>query len=157
MKDFVCTGFPITPLLYIRPKIHKCLTSPLGRPMVSGGSLFNNSALFPDRWLREFPCNNLSYVKDTSDFLLKIQELKVNKTTILASFDVVSLYTSIAHSSSAVEKKLASLDMTQRCARLALTMLGYILQNYFLFGDVYYRQCRGTAIGSNVAFTYANI
>lgn len=102
-----------------------------------------------DKLLRDFACNNRSYVKDTFDFLLKIQDMQVNETAILASFDVVSLYTSIAHEKclSAVEKKLASSDMSPGCARLILALLGYILRNnYFMFGDEYHRQRRGTAM-----------
>ncbi|XP_068120826.1 uncharacterized protein [Hyperolius riggenbachi] len=50
--------------------------------------------------------------------------------------DVESLYTSIPH---------------REGMEVVLTM------NYFLFGDVFYEQVRGTAMGSNVAPCYANL
>lgn len=48
--------------------------------------------------------------------------------------------------------------MVPGCARLIIMLLGYILpNNYFLFGDLCYKQRKGTAIGSNVALIYAII
>ncbi|CAJ0942417.1 unnamed protein product [Ranitomeya imitator] len=58
----------------------------------------------------------------------------------------------------AVDVVLSGSDVGPGRARLVLQLLEFILRrNYFLFGDDYYLQLRGTAMGSNVAPTHANI
>lgn len=77
--------------------------------IVSGrGSLLNNLSIFLNKALRQFAINTRSYIQDTTDFLTKIQDLTVPGDAILASFDVVTLYTSINHDKgiSAVRKVL---------------------------------------------------
>ncbi|CAJ0937651.1 unnamed protein product, partial [Ranitomeya imitator] len=72
----------------------------------------------------------------------------------------ISLYTSIEHDKGleAVSCALLGSDVAPECAQLVLTLLEFILRrNYFVFGDEYYLQLRGTAMGSNMAPTYANI
>ncbi|CAJ0953503.1 unnamed protein product [Ranitomeya imitator] len=152
---------PVVPVLYTLPKIHKDLRRPPGRPIVSGrGSLCNKVAIFLDQLLRRFATSAPSYVRDTSDFIKSLEGVQVEESTWLVSFDVTSLYTSIEHARglSAVGVALAGSDMAPECARFALALLGFILgRNFFLFGDEFYLQRRGTAMGSNVAPTYANI
>ncbi|CAJ0922858.1 unnamed protein product [Ranitomeya imitator] len=161
LSEFLIVDFPVTPVIYVLPKIHKCLCDPPGRPIVSGrGSLFNKTAIFLDRILRPFAISARSYVKDTNDFLDKIEDVNVTETTVLASFDVVSLYTSIEHEKGldAVSCMLSGSDVAPECAQLVLTLLEFVLRrNFFLFGDDFFLQLRGTAMGSNVAPTYANI
>ncbi|CAJ0920630.1 unnamed protein product [Ranitomeya imitator] len=73
--------------------------------------------------------------------------------------DVSSLYTSISHekgieaSKRLLEKSGRSSNSTQLCLDLLRLVL---YENFFLYGDTYYVQCQGTAIGSNVAPAYAN-
>ncbi|KAJ1191420.1 hypothetical protein NDU88_000736 [Pleurodeles waltl] len=85
---------------YMLRKIHK-MNNP-GRPIISGNdtaterlSLFVNLHLHPI--VQELP----SFVKDTSHFLQIIEKLNQTNTfdddTLLATFDVTSLYTNIPH------------------------------------------------------------
>ncbi|CAJ0931895.1 unnamed protein product [Ranitomeya imitator] len=161
LAEFLIIESPVIPVLYVLPKIHKDLYNPPGRPIVSGrGSLFNHVAIFLDRVLRIYATSAKSYIRDTGDFLNKIENIIISDSTILASFDVVSLYTSIEHGKGleAVSGMLSGSDVAPECARLILTLLEFILRrNFFLFGDEFFLQLRGTAMGSNVAPTYANI
>lgn len=52
---------------------------------------------FLDKVLREFAKVARSYIQDTTDFLNRIEGITVEDNTILASFDVVSLYMLINH------------------------------------------------------------
>lgn len=93
---FLIVSNLITPVLYLLPKIHKTLIDPPGRPIVSGkGSLFNNASIFLDKLLCEFATTAPSYIRDTNDFLEKFKSVELPTNPVLASFDVISLYTSI--------------------------------------------------------------
>lgn len=52
VKSFLTIEHPVTPVLYVLPKIHKTLDNPPGRPIVSGrGSVLNNISKFLDQVL----------------------------------------------------------------------------------------------------------
>ncbi|XP_066434935.1 collagen alpha-1(XXI) chain-like [Eleutherodactylus coqui] len=161
MVKFFDIPHPIIPTLYVLPKIRKDLLNPPGRPIVSGcNSIFSNIARFLDRILIRFAEGAGSYIKDTTDFLCKIAPLTVTNCTILASLDVTALYTSIVHSKglTAVRSFLMDSELHPECIGFALSLLEYILvNNYFVFVGVYYRRRQGTAMGSNMAPSYANM
>lgn len=100
-SDLAClliVEHPKTPLLYLLPKIHKTLHKPPGRPIVSGrDSVLHNFSIFLERVLHDSAISSRSYIRDTTDFLDKIEPMVVSNNVILASFDVTSLYTSINH------------------------------------------------------------
>ncbi|CAJ0933349.1 unnamed protein product, partial [Ranitomeya imitator] len=109
LYEFLFEENPRTPVLYIFPKIPKTLINPPGRPIVSGvGSIFNKMGIFFDRIFNPMVRECKSYIRDTTDFLRKLEALQFEGDVILASFDVVSLYTSIDHEQGlkAVGKKL---------------------------------------------------
>ncbi|XP_053575133.1 tubulin alpha chain-like [Bombina bombina] len=61
------------------------------------GSLLSNASIFLDKSLRPY-VNSSSFIKDTGDFLKKLQSIPIENTKgILFSLDVTSLYTSITH------------------------------------------------------------
>ncbi|OCT67848.1 hypothetical protein XELAEV_18039149mg [Xenopus laevis] len=137
---------PITPVLYILPKIHKNMDKPPGRPIVAGQNFFNTK----------------SFIRDTGDFINKINTIDgLTADAILVTLDVESLYTSIPHDGGveAVGHHLdkdETLDGAQK--KFLLTLLQIVLcKNYFLFQDVFFLQTKGTAMGSNVAPSYPNL
>lgn len=161
MKEYLKVTDPRTPALYLLPKIHKRLVDPPGRPIVSGcGSIFNTIAIFLDKVLRRFAVETTSYIQDTMDFLDKIRPLKIPERAIIGSFDIISLYTSIEHEVGlrAVEKCLTNSEYNTKECNFILTLLELVLtNNYFQFQEQFYLQLRGTAMGANMAPTYANI
>lgn len=67
-----------------------------GRPIVSGiNSLTQNAGIYVDRLLRTYVTVLLSYTRDTSDLLRKLDGIIVDDKIMLASIDVESLYSSI--------------------------------------------------------------
>ncbi|XP_075684661.1 uncharacterized protein LOC142652871 isoform X2 [Rhinoderma darwinii] len=154
---------PRTPVLYVLPKIHKSLTDPPGRPIVSGSdSIFCHIAIFLDKVLRVYALEAESFIRDTSDFLCKLRNgtLPSDTCITLVSFDVTSLYTVIDHTKGAlvVQNFLKTSDYTSECPKFVLQLLNVILRhNYFLFCDNFFYQIQGTAMGSNMAPTYANM
>lgn len=101
---------------------------------------------------------NHSYV--TADFLDKIHTLTIPPQAILGSFDIVSLYTSIEHvyGLEAVRMALVKSQFDDHSREFVLQLLEIVLEcNYFMFQQRFYLQLRGTAMGANMAPTYANI
>ncbi|CAJ0950120.1 unnamed protein product [Ranitomeya imitator] len=161
LADYLIVEYLIVPILYTLPKIHKDLCNPPRCPIVSGRrSLLNKVAILLDRILPKFAMIAPSYTRDTSDFIRSLEDVRVDESTFLVSFNVVSLYTLIEHERGlfAVHMMLAGSDMAPECTWFTLALFEFILRrNYFLFGDDYYLHHCGTAMGSNVAPTYANI
>ncbi|CAJ0964212.1 unnamed protein product [Ranitomeya imitator] len=100
-----------------------------------------------------------SFLLDTNDFIQVIKSLgPISPSSLLITWDVNSLYTSIVH-----EKGLAASDrllhdnkIDIKIRHLCADLLGLVLkENYFLFQDTFYAQQQGTAMGANVAPPYA--
>lgn len=161
LAKFLMVEHPRTPLLYLLPKIHKSLQQPPGRPIVSGrDSLLSHVSIFLDRALRHFAISSSSYIQDTADFITKISQLSVPQGSLLASFDVQSLYTSIDHERgiAAINRKLDTMDWSPQAKQFIIDLLTINLTcNYFMFNNEYFLQIRGTAMGANVAPIYANV
>lgn len=152
---------PITPVFYHLPKIHKSLHNPPGRPIVaSTDSILSPLAKHLEKILTPLVKSTRSYLQDTGHFLDIIHHhTTISPDSLLVTLDVNSLYTSITHDLgiSAVETLLSGSNLTTDEITFCLDSLTIILKdNYFLFGDQFYLQTRGTAMGSNVAPPYAN-
>ncbi|CAJ0956156.1 unnamed protein product [Ranitomeya imitator] len=163
LSEYLINTQPMTPVFYILPKVHKDLMNPPGRPIVaSTNSLLSPLAITLDRILTPLLQNISSYLKDTTDFLSKLHAITpVASGCTLVTLDVNSLYTCINHQTGveAVQWFLTkytdfSPDQLQFCVDLLVLVLN---KNFFLFGDQYYIQKTGTAMGSNMAPPYANI
>ena len=85
--------------MYLLPKIHKRLVNVPGRPVISNCSTPTEKASeFLDHQLQPIMRSGMSYIKDTNDFLPKLQNLKkVPDNAILVTADVVGLYPIISH------------------------------------------------------------
>ena len=86
-----------TSRFYILPKVHK--TNIPGRPIVSScGAPTENISLYVDYHLSPLVRDLPSYIKDTNDFLTKIQTIgDIPEESLLVTLDVTSLYTNIPH------------------------------------------------------------
>ncbi|XP_072166479.1 uncharacterized protein [Diadema setosum] len=136
---------------------------PPGRPIVSSvGSLTEPMSQFVDEKLQPFLPRIKSYIKDTTDFLQKIESVQVAPGSTLVTMDVQSLYTNIPHEDGvqAIRRFLrdhANEDEAVDADALA-QMTEFILKhNFFQFDDKYYLQKKGTAMGTKMAPAYANI
>ena len=95
---YLTVGHPVTRTIYFLPKIHKSMTNPPGRPIVSSiGSLLENTSRFSDTFLHQYVTALPSYLRDTTDFLNRINGIPWQNGYLMATVDVVSLYTSINH------------------------------------------------------------
>jgi hypothetical protein len=86
-----------TPQLYLLPKIHKGTLPPPGRPIGSAHGCPTEKILqLVDHFLNPPTMHSKTYVKDTTHFLQKLQEIgDLPPNCMLATLDIVSLYTNI--------------------------------------------------------------
>ncbi|CAJ0934922.1 unnamed protein product [Ranitomeya imitator] len=160
-RAFLTKKHPITPVIYILPKIHKCLHNPPGRPIVaSTDSILAPISIYLEKILTPLIRNTTSFLLDTGAFLETVRNISpVPPDAYLVSFDVKDLYTSIPHTNGiqSVRWLLTTNHMNPDLSDLCCELLSIVLNNnFFLFEDTYYLQIKGSAMGSNVAPPYAN-
>ena len=144
---------------YILPKIHK--QGNPGRPIISSNG-------HPTERISEFVDYHLklvqtlpSYIKDTTHFLLQLQNLgSLPENAILVTLDVSSLYTNIPYKEGEDTcrhflntRPLKSIP-TERICDLIRMILG---MNNFSFNGQHFLQTHGTAMGTRMAPSYANL
>ena len=155
----------MTPKFYGLPKIHKNFENfPPSRPIVSGcNSCCERVSHFVDSYLKPLTRRNPSFIQDTTDFLRKMKDVKTKNDDILVAADVTNLYTVIDHMEGANackdtlnERPLE--EKTRRPTRFIVNLILLILQsNCFKFGERLFRQHCGTAMGTPMAASYANV
>lgn len=145
---------------YLLPKIHK--ENNPGRPIVSAnGHPTEKLSEFVDFHLRPFVENLPSHIKDTTDYLKKMENMNPLPTnTLLVSMDVTSLYTNIPHDDgiAACREIWDRRSVQEPPTECLVEMLTLVLKhNNFTFNGEHYLQVNGTAMGTKMAPSYANI
>ena len=145
---------------YFLPKIHK--TGNPGRPIISGnGTATEKISKFVDLLIQPLVPSLPSYVQDTTDFIRKIGEIQnLPQDTILATLDVSSLYTNIPNEEgiSACEAAFKPIQgKTPTKKDLGELMRLILKNNNLVFGDQHYLQIHGTAMGTKMAPSFANL
>lgn len=106
---------------------------------------------------------NTSFIKDTNHFIKRIKDIKCEPGAILVSADVSSLYTVIDHEEGAQACKEALNKRSMQEKRklpsnfLYKLILLILKSNCFAFGKQFFHQQTGTAMGTPMAPSYANI
>ncbi|KAL5517448.1 hypothetical protein EMCRGX_G002992 [Ephydatia muelleri] len=101
-----------------------------------------------------------SYIRDSADLLNKIKNLQVSPRAILASLDVVSLYTNIPHEEGISSVHKATLDSESprvEAATLAELTKIVLKNNDLEFAGEIFLQIQGMATGTKLASAYANV
>ena len=158
-----------TSVFYHLPKVHKDPLKPPGRPIVSGcnGPTEKLSKLV-EHWLQPLVQQLQSNIKDTTHFLQIVEGWKtcyspLPPEALLVTIDVVGLYTNIPHPEVALS--LTDSLATNRHlvpeappTALFLKIIDHILKNnVFQFDGKFFQQIFGTAMGTPMAPTIANI
>ncbi len=149
-----------TSQFYFLPKIHKIQVK--GRPIISGnGCPTERISAFVDEHIKQHVPTFPSYVKDTTDFIKKIRNLKTNKRIILVTMDVSSLYTNIPNheGKTAIYRTLREQGYNGKASIESLmALLDCVLHmNNFEFAGENYLQIGGTSMGTRAAPSYACI
>ena len=146
--------------IYILPKIHK--PGNPGRPIVSSNSHpTERLSHFVDYYLQPLVHKLPSFVKDTNDFLNKLLTIgNLPANSLLVTLDVSSLYTNIPHKEgiNACEHLLrTSSHKTIPTSTLCDLIRMILTMNNFSFNDNHYLQIHGTAMGTKMAPSHANL
>ena len=144
----------------VLPKIHK--QGNPGRPIISSNSHpTERIAEFVDCHLKPVVQTLQSYIKDTTHFLLQIQNLSLlPENAILITLDVSSLYTKIAHKEGeeACRHFLNTCPLkcipTERICDLIRMILG---MNNFSFNGQHFLQTHGNAMDTCMAPSSTNL
>jgi hypothetical protein len=102
--------------------------------------------------------NSIIHKRHTSLPLTKLQEIgTLPPNTLLATLDVSSLYTNIPHEEgiSACGEALTSRTVQEPPTHDIVALI--LKKNNFVFGDKHYLQVHGTAMGTRMAPSYANL
>ena len=157
------------PFLYGLPKIHKKIVS--FRPIVSGNEhATENISIFLDYILQPFSTNHPLYLKDVTQLLQIINELKIrnppNNDLLLFNLDVVNMYTNIPQEE-CINSVLETIsndptklhrNKTNYDPKLISQLLALVLHNnYFQFNGKFYHQKHGIAMGTPCACTISDI
>lgn len=160
---FLFNPNPRMPSFYMFPKIHKNLTDPPGRPVISGNdSLTESISKYVDFFIKPLLPSLQAYIQDTTDVLTKIQEHKnIGPNAILAVMDVAALYTSIDHGQglSALRYYLDKRPHPHEPPTdFLIDLTEWTLNNnVFLFQDKVFKQIKGCAMGACFSPSYAGL
>ena len=159
-KSYLKPHQPTPGRFYILHKIHK--TGNPGRPIVSSNSHpTEHISEFVDFHIKPLVIKLPSYVKDTNHFLnilLTLPDLPAN--SLLVTLDVSGLYTNIPHNEGidACYHFLSTRNTPSIPACTICDLICMILtMNNFSFNDKHYLQIHGTAMGTRMAPSFANL
>ena len=150
-----------TQQLYILKKLHK---NPHGvRPIVNGcsGPTELLSELM-DYFFKPLVQHTDSHIKDSKSIVKLLETLTLLKNCILLIIDIKALYLNIPHTEG-IQARVNAMD---HCGnqkppfppQVVKTLLKIVLgKNYFEFCEKMFHQIHGTAMGTKMAPSYANI
>ncbi|KAF7677257.1 hypothetical protein TCON_2655 [Astathelohania contejeani] len=147
-------------ILYGLPKVHK--TGIPIRPILSAIGTFNYKlAKFLVPLLEPLTLNEYS-VKNSFEFVKEVSALKLGYPTVMASFDVESLFTNIPLLETldlCVNQLFANSDLCGGFNKKQFrSLLGLSVQDsIFMFNNLYYKQIDGVAMGSPLGPSLANV
>ena len=144
---------PRTSCIYFKPKIHK--PNNLGRPIVSACSCPTELiSSYLDKVMTPIVKSLPSYIKDNNHALETFRNFNFSgENKIIFTMDITSLYTVIPNNEGLQALKYffnqrpikkPSSETLLRLAELVLTL------NCFSFGDNYYKQINGVAMGTKM-------
>ena len=130
-----------------------------GRPIVSSVNCHTNT-ISKHFHLQPIVKNIPSYVRDTTDFLQKLDKVKnIPKDCLIVTVDVKSLYTNIPNNEGIKAGREAYDNHPTKtvAAKVIITFLSLILTlNNFVFNSINYLQIVGCAVDTICAPVYAN-
>ncbi|XP_078538494.1 uncharacterized protein LOC144823662 [Lissotriton helveticus] len=155
--NFLNQKHPRLDTIYTIPKIHKSLTNPPGRPIVSGcGSILEPLGKYIDFFLKPLAESTPTFLRDTMHTINIVEKSPFDpELQRLATCDVMSLYTSIPQQEAlnvitrCLQQRPAPVQVPTEfivsLLRIAMT------KNFFIFKNKFYIQTSGVAMGAPFA------
>ena len=161
--EYLILENPRTAKFYLLPKIHKNTLPPPGRPIVSANECPSERiSQFVDHFIQPLVTKIPSYLRDSSHLINILGNSKISNDAILCTLDVTSLYTNIPNDEgiNAVGNTLfRNRDPSENPTNHSLcNLLRLVLTtNNFEFDNKHFLQVGGTAMGTKLAPSFANI
>lgn len=143
-------------ILYFLPKVHK--PTLVGRPICSYNNyVFEHASIWLHHQLLPVLLKQRNHLVDSLTILREISDLEVPTQSILFTFDVESLYPSIPTDLGLhALRSMIHKEFSRSKEELILSLASLVLNHHYLeFNGAFWRQTRGTAMGSNFAVVYA--
>ena len=162
-STYLTTDIDRTQQFYLLPKIHKDMNNPPGRPIVSGsGGPIEKISQFVDHFIGPLVPLSRSYIRDSTHMINILKDFQIIPNMLLCTLDITSLYTNIPHSEGvqaikellAIHRDINALPHNSYIIELLQVVL---TKNYFDFNGKHYHQKSGTAMGTKLAPSYANL
>jgi len=94
-----------------------------------------------------------THIINSTDFIQKIQKIRLHPADILISFDVESLFTQVS-----IKDTLDMIKISHEVLSSLIPLIEYCLTTtYFSYNDQFYEQTFGAAMGSPISSVIANI
>ena len=150
------------PYFYILPKVHKVPWAT--RPVVSGvSSVLEPLSKWVDIQLQRVVHLCPAYLKDSWHFLNEMKDLEISKDDLIVTSDAKAMYANI-NTDHAIESIALWFDLHEHelppsfPTTLILESIERLMKfNAFTFGNRFFLQQNGTAMGTNAACMYATI
>jgi hypothetical protein len=154
--------------MYFLPKLHKKPTNNNlfeARPIVSGiNSATYSISSYLDYFLSPIAASQSTYIRDSTDIILKLQNISLPPNALLAAIDIKAMYTNInhqmaiKHASEAYDSSKIKYGMNKPPTEYISKLISLVLENNtFKFAGLNYKQKIGLAMGSPVSCSLANI
>ena len=162
-SNYLTTDIDRTQQFYLLPKIHKNINNPPSRPIVSGsGGPTEKISQFVDHFIRPLVPLSESYIRDSTHMINILNKFNMLPDMILCTLDITSLHTNIPHNEGiqSIKEFLAIYRHTNDLPHNSyiIELLEVVLtSNYFDFNGKQYHQISGTALGTKLAPSYANL
>ena len=158
---YLLKGGSRTSQFHMLPKIHKSLENPPARPIVSSTDCPTEKlSQMLDIILNPYVKETKSFVRDMTDFINKISKIDdLGDDDWIFSMDVTGLYTNIptAEGIDTIWQIIKDRYSNPPNSRI-IEILEFVLKhNNFKFNGTNFLQLEGTAMGTRVAPTYANL
>lgn len=161
--DFLFKPHPRMAAFYLLPKVHKSMTNPPGRPVISGNdTLMEPISKYVDFFIKPLLPSLPAYIQDTTDVLCQIRDHNfIGPDALLVTMDVEALYTNIDHDQGLAalrhfldRRPLPHSPPTDFLVKLTDWTLN---NNIFLFQDQLFKQIKGCAMGACFSPSYAGL
>ena len=162
-SNYLTTNIDRTQQLYLLPKIHKDPLNPPGRPIVSGsGGPTERISQLVDHFIGNIVPLSQSYIRDSTHLINILTGISLQPGMLLCTLDITSLYTNIPHNEGieAIKTMLAihRPPGSKPHNSYIIELLELVLtNNHVEFNGNYYHQLSGTAMGTKLAPSYANL
>ena len=161
--NYLTTDIDRTQQFFLLPKIHKDPLNPPRRPIVSGsGGPTEKISQLVDHFIGQIVPLSQSYIRNSTQLINILNGFTVQLGMLLCTLGITSLYTNIPHNEGIqlTKEMLAIHKPPDRLPhnRYMTELLELVLtNNHFEFNGKYYYHLSGTAMGTKLAPSYANL